>query len=79
MQVWTEFRVASYRGSWLDDKPHGLGIMVSDKNDKYAGELAEGMPNGLGAMVTKEKESFGDFREWKEHGLCTLIDSSTDY
>ena len=36
VQVWTESRVASYRGDWHDDKPHGLGIMVSDKNDKYA-------------------------------------------
>ena len=37
MQVWAEFEVASYRGDWADDKPHGVGIMVSKKNDKYAG------------------------------------------
>ena len=71
MQVWTEFEVASYRGPWKDDKPHGLGIMVSKKNDKYAGDVVAGKPNGLGAMVTNEKESYGYFSDWLEHGLCT--------
>ena len=71
MQVWTEFRVASYRGDWHDDKPHGLGIKVSKQNDKYAGYIEAGKPNGLGAMVSKEKESYGYFSDWVEHGLCT--------
>ena len=37
VQVWAEFEVANYRGDWADDKPHGVGIMVSKQNDKYAG------------------------------------------
>ena len=39
VQGWTEFKIASYRGEWADDKPHGVGIMVSTEDDKYAGEI----------------------------------------
>ena len=74
MQVWTEFKIESYRGDWKDDKPHGFGILVSTDNDKYVGGIEAGEPNGLGALKTKLKEAYGEFSCWEEHGFCTVID-----
>ena len=78
VQVWTEFRIQSYRGDWKDDKPHGLGILVSTEGDKYVGGIEAGDPNGLGALKTKVKEAYGEFSCWEEHGFCTTIDLERD-
>ena len=48
--------------------------MVSTTDEKYAGGIEVGEPNGLGALKMKVKESYGEFKRWREHGYCTVTD-----
>src|SRR3972149_6175933 len=60
-----------YEGEVKDGKPHGQGILLSEKGDwiHYEGDFLEGLPNGLGIATRSDGAVYeGEFRKGVRHG-----------
>jgi hypothetical protein len=69
-----------YRGEWLNDKPHGKGVMFFRNKDEYSGLFAFGLYNGLGDLKIALGERYlGHFDFNKLDGLGIFVSSNKEY
>lgn len=69
-----------YTGQWLNDNPHGQGIMRRNNKDEYRGSFAYGQYSGLGDLKTQSGERYiGMFRFNGLDGLGIFVSSNNEY
>ena len=63
----------TYRGEWLDGKPHGHGEETLPTGERYRGEWREGRRHGKGELTLPDGSRFvGDFVNGVREGSGTL-------
>lgn len=63
-----------YKGTILNGKPYGDGVLISTTLVKYEGDFKEGLPNGQGTFTLRDKTSFiGEFKDGKLTDNIRLI------
>ena len=66
---WTTMERFSYRGHWMNDRPHGIGKMIFCWGTCYEGEWDQGREHGMGKMVYWNGNHFtGLFEDGDETG-----------
>lgn len=69
-----------YTGEWLNDSPHGKGVMRRQNKDEYQGVFAYGQYSGLGDLKTQSGERYlGAFRFNRLDGLGIFISVNGGY
>ena len=53
-------REASYEGDWVDDVPHGSGVMLFENGDRYQGNFVMGHAEGQGSKTWAQPPRAGD-------------------
>lgn len=65
----------SYDGEWLNERPHGRGVMTHANGDVYRGQFKDGRSDGEGEHVFAGSDGRilrGTFREDRPDGICTV-------
>eukprot|EP01017_Pseudomicrothorax_dubius_P007010 TRINITY_DN12115_c0_g1_i3.p1 TRINITY_DN12115_c0_g1~~TRINITY_DN12115_c0_g1_i3.p1 ORF type:complete len:151 (+),score=40.11 TRINITY_DN12115_c0_g1_i3:414-866(+) len=81
---------AQYSGLWIENMPHGQGLMLYEDGSSYDGDWEKGLRSGNGKMVRvlgKDRETgeiiqevyLGQFKDDFFHGNGTLTNSDTSY
>lgn len=69
-----------YSGEWLNDNPHGNGVLIHKNKDEYHGLFAFGQYSGLGDLKTASTERYlGNFRYNKLDGLGVFVSVNKSY
>lgn len=68
-----DWRGDEYSGSWLDNKPHGQGVLTTSDGAKYVGEWEGGKAHGQGTYTETDGEKYvGGWRYNRFHGKGTF-------
>lgn len=63
-----------YRGEWLDDLYHGIGVLRTPSGSSYNGAWKHGVQEGQGELRFADGSLyFGDFSNNVQHGKVILI------
>tara|TARA_B100001142_G_scaffold72175_1_gene72910 strand:- start:11189 stop:13153 length:1965 start_codon:yes stop_codon:yes gene_type:complete len=68
----------TYEGDWLNDKPHGKGVLTVVGISTYEGEWRNGEFDGYGRYKAGDIEYVGNFVNGKKHGYGREVDSGSD-
>ena len=69
----------TYEGKWLNNKRHGLGIVIWPNGNKYIGEQENGQLHGFGTYFSLAEKKFkgdkytGEYKNGKRHGKGTYL------
>lgn len=69
----------TYEGDWLNDKPHGKGVLTVVGISTYEGEWRNGEFDGYGRYKAGDMEYVGNFVNGKKHGYGREVHSGTEY
>ena len=69
-----------YKGEWLNDSPHGRGLMFRKDKEEYSGQFAFGQYSGVGDLKSTKGERYtGSFRFNLLDGLGLFTSSNSEY